>query len=136
MQGNTDKIKTLQFYLQSNPTINALCYIPLNMTILLCLVEHDTDALPKTQTDMYKQFINMTVLRFVRKYNKKFAPFISSVSALPYPHNRVYEELTKLAYKALTIDKIVFTMNEIEKVCPNLTIHSSNWNGLGLLKAV
>ena len=136
LQGNDDKIKTLKFLLQSNPTINALCYIPLNMTILLCLVEDGIDTLPKTQTDMYKQFISMTILRFVRKYSKKFAPYITSISTLPYPHNRVYEDLAKLAYKALTVDKIVFTMNEIEKVCPNLTIHSSNWNGLGLLKAV
>ena len=136
LQGDDDKIKILKLYLQSNPTINALCYIPLNMTILLCLVEVGTDALPKTQTDMYKQLINMTILRFVRKYNKKFAPYIASISTLPYPHNRVYEDLTKLAYKALRIDKIVFTMNEIEKICPNLTMNSSNWNGLGLLKAV
>ena len=136
LQGNDDKIKTLKFYLQSNPTINALCYIPLNMTILLCLVEDGIDKLPKTQTDMYKQFINMTILRFVRKHNKKFAPYITSISTLPYPHNRVCEDLAKFAYKALTVDKIVFTMNEIEKVCPNLTMNSSNWNGLGLLKAV
>ena len=136
LQGKNDKIKILKFYLQSNPTINALCYIPLNMTILLCLVENSTDALPKTQTDMYKQFINMTILRFVRKYSKKFAPYITSISTLPYPHNRVYEDLAKLAYKALTVDKIVFTMNEIKKTCPNLTMNSSNWNGLGLLKAV
>ena len=136
LQGNNDKIKTLKFYLQSNPTINALCYIPLNMTILLCLVENGTDALPKTQTDMYKQFINITILRFVRKYSKKFAPYITSISTLPYPHNRVYEDLAKLAYKALKVDKIVFTINEIKNVCPNLTMNSSNWNGLGLLKAV
>ena len=34
-----DKIKALQHYLISNHTINALCYVPLNMTILLCLFE-------------------------------------------------------------------------------------------------
>ena len=55
---------------------------------------------------------------------------------LPYPHNRVYKDLAKLAYTALIVDEIVFTINDIEKVCPNLTVNSSNWNGLGLLKAV
>ena len=139
LQGNNDKIKTIKFYLQSNPTINALCYIPLNMTILLCLVEDGTDALPKMQTDMYKHFINITIVRYIRKYNKKIGPFITrqiGTSTLPYPHNRVYEDLAKLAYKALTVDKIVFTMNEIKNACPNLTMNSSNWNGLGLLKTV
>ena len=139
LHGNEDTIKILKFYLQSNPIINALCYIPLNMTILLCLVEDNIDALPKTQTDMYKLFINMTILHYIRKYNKKIAPFITrqiSFSTLPCPHNKVYEDLAKLAYKALTVDKIVFTINEIERACPNLTMNSSNWNGLGLLKAV
>ena len=32
-----DKIKDLQSYLESNSSINTPCYIPLNMTILLCL---------------------------------------------------------------------------------------------------
>ena len=122
LQGNDNKIETFKRYLRSNPTINALCYIPLNMTILLCLFEDDIDALPKTQTDMYKQFINMTILHYIQKYNKKIVPFVTkqiSISTLPYPHNRVYEDLTKLVYKALTVDEIVFTMNEIEKACPN-----------------
>ena len=39
LQGSHDKIEVLQSYLQSNSTINALCYVPLNMTILLCLYE-------------------------------------------------------------------------------------------------
>ena len=135
LQGDNNKVEELTHYLQSNPTINALCYIPLNMTILLCLVEDGIDKLPKTQTNMYKQFINMTILRFIRKSNKKTTP-ITSIAKLPSPHDKVYEELAKLAYKALKIDKIIFTMAEIEDVCPNLTVNSSNWNGLGLLKAV
>ena len=135
LQGDNSKVEELTLYLRSNPTINALCYIPLNMTILLCLVEDGIDKLPKTQTDMYKQFINMTILRFIRKSDKKTTP-ITSIAKLPSPHDKVYEELAKLAYKALKIDKIIFTMTEIEDVCPNLTVNSSNWNGLGLLKAV
>ena len=54
LQGNDDKVKALTLYLRSNPTINALCYIPLNMTILLCLAEDGIENLPKTQTDMTK----------------------------------------------------------------------------------
>ena len=50
--------------------------------------------------------------------------------------NDILTELAKLAYKALKIDKIVFTLSEIDKDCPNLTMTSNNWNGLGLLKAV
>ena len=136
LQGNDDKIKALTLYLQSNPTINALCYIPLNMTILLCLAENGIDKLPKTQTDMYKKFIEMAILRFIQKVDTEVSKVITSIADLPHPHDKVFEELTRLAYKALKIDKIVFRLNEIKAVCPNLATISSNWNGLGLLKTV
>ena len=67
LEGKDDQVKPLQMFLQSNPTINALCYIPLNMTILLCLSEDGIDSLPKTQTDMYQKFIEMTIRRFIKK---------------------------------------------------------------------
>ena len=133
-QVNNEQVKAVQHYLQSNPTINALCYIALNMTILLCLVEDGINRLPKTQTEMYKRFIETTIIRFIKKY--KNGGTIINIAKLPHPHDNLHVELAKLAYKALKSDKIVFTLHEIKEVCPNLTMTSSNWNGLGLLKAV
>ena len=128
------KVKALQHYLQSNPTINALCYIPLNMTILLCLAEDGIDTLPKTQTELYKNFTQMTIVRFIKKYENHNT--IIKIANLPKLYRKVFIELAKLAFKALETDKIVFTLSEIEQGCPNLTMNPSNWNGLGLLKAV
>ena len=136
LQGNDDKVKALTLYLQSNPTINALCYIPLNMTIMLCLAKDGMDRLPKTQTDMYKKFIEMTIQRFIKKIDIKVFQVITSINRLPNPYNMMFKELARLAYEALKIDNIVFRLNEIEKICPNLAVTSNNWNGLGLLKAV
>ena len=133
LEGSNDKVKKLTFYLQHNPTINALCYNPLNITILLCLVEYGIDKLPKTQTEMHKRFIEMTILRFFQKID---ITLTTGIAKLPCPHNKVFDELAQLAYKALEIDKIVFTLHEIEETCPNLSMNSSSWNGLGLLKAV
>ena len=133
-QVNNEQVKALQHYLRSNLTINALCYIPLNMTILLCLVEDGINKLPKTQTEMYKKFIEMTIVRFIKKYEK--SNIIINIAELLDPYKTLFVELAKLAYKALETDKIVFTLPEIKEGCPNLTMTSSNWNGLGLLKAV
>ena len=129
-----EKVKALRHYLQTYPTINALCYIPLNMTILLCLFEDGVDKLPKTQTEMYRKFIEMTIVRFIKKYEN--CNTIICIDNLHHPHDILLVELAKLAYEALKTDKIVFTFSEIKKGCPNLTMTSSNWNGLGLLKAV
>jgi len=134
LEGNDHQIKGLQQYLQSNPTINALCYIPLNMTILLSLTGDGLDRLPKTQTEMYRKFIEITIRRFVKKVDDKEVVNIN-IAELPYPHNEVFKELAKLAFKALQGDTIVFTLAEIRSSCPKLT-ETTNWNGLGLLKAV
>ena len=136
LQGNDDKVKALILYLQSNPTINALCYIPLNMTILLCLAEGGIDRLPKTQTDMYEKFIEMTILHFIKRIDIKAFKIITNITRLPNPYNIVFEELARLAYEALKVNNIVFRLNEIEEICPNLAVTSNNWSGLGLLKAV
>ena len=136
LHSDSNKVEELTCYFQSNPTINALCYIPLNMTILLCLVEDGIDKLPKTQTDMYRRFIEMTIMRFIAKVDSEVSKVITSITELPCPYNKMFEELAKLAYKALNIDKIVFTLDEIKHVCPNIAMMSNNWNGLGLLKAV
>ena len=47
-----------------------------------------------------------------------------------------FVELAKVAFEALKTDKLVFTLTEISESCPNLTMTTDNWNGLGLLKAV
>ena len=136
LKGNNSEVEELTHYLQSNPTINALCYIPLNMTILLCLVEDGIDKLPKTQTDMYRKFTEMTILHFITKIDSEASKVITVITELPPPYNKMFEELAKLAYKALNIDKIVFTLKEIRHDCPTIAMMSSNWSGLGLLKSV
>ena len=78
----------------------------------------------------------MTIVRFIAKGDSESSKVITSITELPCPYNKMFEELAELAYKALNIDKIVFTLNEIKHVCPNIAKMSSNWNGLGLLKAV
>ena len=140
LEGSDDKIKEVKLYLQSHSTINALCYIPLNMTILLSLfygqtsTEVKVNSLPDTQTQMYEKFIKVTITRFLKKVSKEDFCSASEFSDLPEPHNKIFNELSKLAYDALVKDKIVFTRDEIIKACP-LTVKSDNWNGLGLIKA-
>ena len=137
LSDSPEKVTALQDYLQSNPTINALCYIPLNMTILLCLSDNGIDYLPKTQTDMYKRFIGMTIIRFLEKSGENIPDAaVFNLEALPHPHDVVFKELSRFAFEALKCDKLVFKLTEIQEICPSLTKISSNWNGLGLLNSL
>ena len=142
LQGNDNKIKEIKSYLESHSTINALCYIPLNMTILLSLFEEtssssqaNTSRLPNTQTEMCEKFISTIIRRFMNKILQTEFVSAPELSDLPEPHNKVFHELSKLAYDALIKDQIVFTKQEIDKACPHLVMRRDNWNGLGLIRA-
>ena len=130
--GQSHKIEELVRFLASNPSLNALCYIPLNMSILLCLTEEGINTLPKTQTLLYQKFIIMTIIHFLKQDKIELTPNITSLDNLPHPYDQVFKELSQFAFHALQKDQLVFTLAEVKAECPNLT--PANWYGLGLLK--
>ena len=132
LKGKNDKIKGLRGFLQFNPSINALCCIPLNISILLCLTTEGINALPKTQTCLYEKFILMTIVHFLKKGKIIGNTTITSLNNLPHPYNKVCKELSQFAFLALQKDQIVFTLTEVQSQYPNLT--PDNWYPLGLLK--
>jgi len=138
LKNNSEGAVKLLTYLEKNPAINAYCYIPLNMTILLCLFKEGEDSaeLPTTQTEINKKFICITISRFIITKQKEEHDGILDFTVIPNHYKPIFLELCQLAFQALCDDKIVFTRTEIQSVCKHLTLHSGNWNGLGLLKAV
>ena len=154
---DNNKIKKVMKYLNNNPAINAYCYIPLNMTILLSFFESSDDVdvteLPNTQTGINEKFICTTISRYIRKFkglklnfstfsevqgpcdgHKVGTPCVGHEKGVPY--GRILKEISMLAFKALEKDKIVFTTAELQENRPCLESQAENWNGLGLLKAV
>ena len=156
LKHDDNKIEKVMKYLNNNPAINAYCYIPLNMTILLSFFENsDTDVteLPNTQTGINEKFICTTISRYIRKLKELVlnfstfsevrgpcddheigTPCVGHEKGVPY--GTIFKEISKLAFKALEKDKIVFTTVELQETCPCLESQSENWNGLGLLKPV
>jgi len=132
-QNQNDEIKKLKSFLKLNPIINALCYIPLNMSILLCLTQDGIHTLPKTKTRLYSNFIIMTIRHFLSKSANETS-VINNLKTLPPPHDRAIKELSQFAFFALEKDKLVFSRAELQVACPNLT--PAGWYGLGLLKQV
>ena len=88
----------------------------------------------KLKLKCIKDLLKQPLYIILKKYENRDT--IIDIAKLPHPYDKILTELARLAYKALKTDKIVFTLSEINKDCPNLTMTSSNWNGLGLLKAV
>ena len=157
LKHDNNKIEKVMKYLNNNPAINAYCYIPLNMTILLSFFQNDdyTDVieLPNTQTGINEKFICTTISRYIRKLKElklNFSTFSEVQTACDHheigtpcvghkkgmPCGRILKEISNLAFKALEKDKTVFTTVELQESCPCLESQSQseNWNGLGLLK--
>ena len=133
LNNDLEKVEKTFAYLEDNPVINSLCYIPLNMAIFICLLRSSAqNELPTTQTEINNRFICMTISRyFLREEKEKLN--ILSLFDMPAEHMGKLKELSKLAFDLLGNDKIVFNYTDI-KVKSQL--FSKNLNGLGLLKAV
>ena len=138
------EIEKIQEYLKNNPFIDDLCYIPLNMTILLyCFKESmtsDDQELPKTQTDINNQFIFVTMSRYITRQKKKTVTIKSpddlqvKGSQEKEPYKQQFEILCKLAFYFLGNDKVVFSDDDIQKYIPEED--SIKWSTLGLLREV
>ncbi|XP_065897563.1 protein NLRC5-like [Dysidea avara] len=132
LQGQQDKIEELRSFLQFNQYLNTLCYIPLNMSILLSLAEDGINALPNTQTKLFEKFIIMTIVHFLKKDRMVCTTGVASLNDIPHPYDQIVKELSQFAFLALQKDQLVFTLAEVKAACPNF--NPSNWYGLGLLK--
>ena len=135
LKGKNDKIESLLEYLDNNPAINAHCYVPLNMTILLHLCTEGIDNMPKTQTQIHKKFICIIITWFIKKKGKKDCS-ISDFSEVPSPYHSTFRSICKLAFVALQEEKIVLIKKEIDVLCNESFELSGNYSGLGLLKAI
>ena len=138
LKDNPNAIQDLLEYLESNYSVDAYCHIPLSMAILVFLFKesgYDKTELPTTQTAINYKFICIIIRRFIKKFQKEPLT-ISKFSVVPKPYKQILLEISKLAFKALQEDRIVFSASEISGICPGLLQDSKHWNGLDLLKAV
>lgn len=134
-QGKPDKKKELLQYLENHLPINSLCFVPFNMVILLYLYQQGI-SLPKNSTDMYNHFICLTVCRHIAKGGHHLSNTITHLSNLPEPYNETIKQLSSLSLQAVDQNKLVFTLDEIKAICPNIEIIPGGINCFGLMQAV
>ena len=138
LKDNPNAMQDLLEYLESNYSVDAYCHVPLSMAILVFLFkesDYNKNELPTTQTAINYKFVRIIICRFIKKFQEEPLT-ISNFSEVPKPYKQVLLEISKLAFKALQEDNIVFSANEIRNFCPSLLKNSKYRNGLDLLKAV
>ena len=88
LEGQPHKISELKEYLKHQPAIGNLCFIPLNMTILLLLYKDKEERpLPSNCTGLYNFFICLTIYRHLVKSGHEITPDeeITDLNSLPQP---------------------------------------------------
>ena len=128
------KQNELHQYLKQYPVINAYCYVPLHLAMVIFLLKRSN--LPETLTKMNEMFILQTIHRNLQQRNKQYKKLsLNRFDDLPSEVLNIIL-LSKLAYDGVQGSKLVFTLEEIKLVCPEADDILATMNGLGLLQAV
>ena len=128
-------VEKLVQYLDSHLTINSLCFIPFNMTVLLWLYKQEI-TLPNGSTELYNYFICNTIRHHLRKQKIIMHDNFRDLNSLKQPYKKVTQQLSCLCYKALESNQLTFTHEEIKATCPQIDEIPGALNCFGLLQAV
>ena len=129
------KIMATHQYLDQHYSISNLCFVPFFIGVLLYLVDQDSE-LPTSSAELYEQFACITICHFLKNIGKKFENKIDCLSSLPQPYSNVIKSLSKLSLEGLSQRKLVFTMEEMKTVIPEIETLDGVINGFGLLQAI
>ena len=118
LQDSPSKLEKLQRHFQQYPNINAICYIPLIMSIIVFLCICQPDKLPPTATKMYASFILHTICHYLKRAGKipedKITNKLEQFPPVVYIALQVLEQT---AFDGLVKDKIVFTVEDLPVLC-------------------
>ena len=158
VQSSVDFLRQLNDY----PQLHSLCYIPLNLVIILRVYNHNSEKkLPSTLTELYRAFIVMTMNREIKKESVKNKPVCSGLTVtavagrveeilrgIPKETVEIVQCLCRLAYRGffdwychtgdedgwkLKNPKIIFVESDLTQCDIEVT---NNFDGFGLLKVM
>lgn len=102
-------------FLEERLDLMSLCYIPLNLAILLYVYQQNENQLPDTITDLFQLFVLHTLSRFQKR--KFGSSSINNLEDIPDDLKDPFNVLCKLAYKGLENDQLSFD----SKIHPSLS---------------
>ena len=118
LQDSPSKLEKLQRHFQQYPNIDAICYIPLIMSIIVFLCMCQPDELPPTATKMYASFILHTICHYLKRAGKiPEDKIINELEQFQPVVDIALQDLQKTAFDGLVKDKIVFTVKELPVLC-------------------
>ena len=127
--------------LESNPTVESICSVPLNCAIVCHLWHSFKNDFPTTMTELYSKILLSIVLRNLKRKTEYHGLNLPDFDALPGSIKSTWLMLCEFAFKGIVERKIVFTCGVEKFLCFGLlqctkslsvTGHSVSYNFLHL----
>ena len=96
--------------------VQSLCYIPLVCSMVILVYRQNEGQLPTTLTQLYENFILLTIRRHVETRHDTNSQLLFSLESLPVEYSRPLKELSKLAYINLAETRMTFSSHDIHQV--------------------
>ena len=138
LQSLPDKLQKILKYLDSNPVVSSLCFVPFNMTVLLWLYSIEA-SLPSNSTELYSSFIFHTIKCHIKRVDPEAEIRYSKddfIDRLPKKYKKFLLKLSAFCLQTMDDEKIVFTLKEVKDACPNIDKVPGGVNCFGLLQAI
>lgn len=92
--------KKLKSYLTEHPNVLQMCYLPLHAAMISYLYDKMRKDLPSTETEIYKLFTMLTLLRTMKR--KDESAFISAAEDLTEDNKASFQKMCKFAFDVTT----------------------------------
>ena len=116
--------------LNSNPALQSLAYVPVNLSILVYVFTQHGGKLPCTLTELYQQYVLLKLSLYNQRISNDTVTF-TELDYLPVYISESLNKLFELAYVGLKNQKLHFTQNEIHKLYQSIPLDN---DGMGLLQ--
>ena len=116
-------------YLNQHPNVHHMCYLPIHAAMVCYLFDEMGSQLPRTETEMYKQFTNHTLLRTLTRYRDEI-DFLESPGELSKQDYKVFLKICELAFEKTLSSKQVMKKSEVRNFFGDI---SSGNESMGLI---
>ena len=125
---DVDKRFNLHKYLDHHPNVHHMCYLPIHAAIVCYLFDVMGSKLPRTETKMYTEFTNHTLLRTLTRYKEKIT-YLESPDDLQGQDKEIFDNICQLAFEKTAASRHVLKKSEI----PHFSDISSGSESMGLI---
>ena len=108
-----DKGMDLHKHLEQHPNIHHMCYLPIHAAMVCYLFNIMGGTLPQTETAMYTEFTNATLLRAIRREEEDEMINIESPQDLPDHKREMFYSICRLGFEMTLSSKQVMRKMEI-----------------------